>query len=1597
MLKRLLSAVCAAWAATAAFGQALNYAQSTVEVRAGVLLVESQRNAGAPTNRSPHIWANLDKDKTVKPAKWTFTNPLGQTSATQAMINRWSGRPGGAPALGARLAKSAAGYWEVPLAETDDRTLSRFDVLTLTINGLISLNSAEREKLRKFCDQGGVLWIDLVNDGIAPALDLTNPGPIGFDWIASGAPLDADIFHPVLRFPNAINLAELGLSEYSGQTGLPVTQPVTVADLNGLDRVQAWIPSDSLRLQPVVGNVDGETVSVGRIGDGFLVVTARGVTANLNRGYDAATGNVLPNTSFFGLAPARDAAFTAAAKLAVNIVSLGAQSPAAGTGSRRNNSTSVDLTAPLLRRFSDDQGGAFGADPQPILYQGRLIVTRAGQVQVFDTRPDRDIDGNGNRDDGAENPIGSLADLIWSSPVLGGRVSSPVLAEVPETPNNGVVNPNRGNARVTRQVWVTTDSGRVHCFDLDVDPNMNPQDPRLTAWPAVAVVNPPTGFSSQGDPVPPAFHEGVLFVSDGGTDGNGRLWAIDCALGTTMRSPASGNEFLLGQTPRIPVASATPTVGYIPIQDASGGVDRVLYVPTLPGSNLTPRPAGVLSVWFGARGEVPVRRLLNGTNGAPSSMTLATRAQYLGLPVYVSNSADRLGVKVSMIKPNGAPFTQAELSQYLTGGITASPNGEITVQMTGVNPGGWDFDGTTGNPNLLVGWRVDYTVDWGQASTGFGGVRPEAFVRGSVELQNDASASRRIVGPVALGPEGNLLVVTSGAGGTTGGSFYNFKEDQGLGNFRLAYRWDAFETVRFNLNDGVSATDQITLREAVTDEDELTRIIPFLGGRLINWRFVGGPSVRGDTAYVMARADKALGFGNVPTGILLAFKASPPAPTFEISGSDNNFNLVQPDVALSTNKQQPERFSQLSNNSFSVEPVPNTGRSRVTLNNMMSITRGRMSDALNASMPIILRRPGQTDVLIEPEALVDGTNSAAGFARGRFSAMQWYITFNGFEPGTAPNVAGQTLYLGGSSVLPALARGQFPPTDFDGLLFGMDALVSQNSDFLRANTVRPWHLQLNSFLSTSGTFADIRVSDSIKWPQFRGIRSFDDFRIRILQAAVEEDIVTSIAAGDDSLAAVAGPRLYGFSRSDFLVADSGRVARFDPAGNPIWNTDQTFQGGNEGSILTNGNGRQLSEPSRIYPAGENGFWIVDTGNDRVVRVDAAGRELRAIAGFKVDPQFSPSGVDQGAAAGLSPAESRKLKRPRDVITFESLVDAANNPFSNPQPTERWFHTLIADAGNFRVVELVDRYAVDPVTGRTGGVVEYLDPDNTATGRERALGVLLWHTPEELSSKGYGYNSLARTSIQVGAQRRNVVAFGFSNVEPGRASFGLDSSAQQVDKTGGTGGVVLYDGATSIVITQFERPNVPANAYVVETNPGVFEFASPAQPGGVQKFVGLRSVTLRYVDVNGGRQLGLMVTDATGVYELVEDLARPGTFVVRWMLPAQAYTFMRRPRSGPPYDANDLRENPRGLRPMYARRLDSGEVLIVNGYTGTRFNGAIFNGEVILVDGSFGGTLNDPGYDLNRPNLGFNSLSIKFELPPVQGVRELLGPVFAERQ
>ncbi len=123
-----------------------------------------------------------------------------------------------------------------------------------------------------------------------------------------------------------------------------------------------------------------------------------------------------------------------------------------------------------------------------------------------------------------------------------------------------------------------------------------------------------------------------------------------------------------------------------------------------------------------------------------------------------------------------------------------------------------------------------------------------------------------------------------------------------------------------------------------------------------------------------------------------------------------------------------------------------------------------------------------------------------------------------------------------------------------------------------------------------------------------------------------------------------------------------------------------------------------------------------------------------------------------------------------------------------------------------------------------------------------------------------------------------------------------------------------------------------------------------------------------------------------------------------MLPKKAYTAIRRDGA----DNLIFSENPFDFRPTYAKRLDSGEVLICNGYTGwyQRSNPAnprvAFSGEVILLDGDIDTTNAAPfGFGFGKINLGFKTLSIRVLLDNKVGVdresRGIVLPLFADRQ
>jgi len=1596
--RRWILSIFALATASLASPQALNYADRTSTVRAGTLIIESQRTApvgGIPINPQPHVWYNLDLDRTAKPAKWNFINPRAQTVLTQAQRDRWVTLTGaGIPSVGSRLDKRTAPYWEVSLFNASDAQLATYDALMLSLRDGMLLNSLERERIRRYLDQGGVLIVDLLP---SPTLliDVANGLPVPFALGVAGGTSFFNPIHPLLTYPHSVSEGDLVLMQFGGnQVVRPVTVPGDIAA--GVAPVLGTVRPDSLRFDAVFGDANGANVVVAKVGDGHLVVTTRGITATLNRGLDRSTvpPTIVPNTGFLAAPELHDQAFTAAAKLVVNAISLASQFPSKSGGSRKTSSSQIDLPAPLLRRFGETipNGSGFITERSPAIYNNRVVAVSGGRVTVLDSFPANDLDGDGNSDDGITDPPGSTADVVWQSIALGGGVcSTPTVVNVPDSV---FTNPQRGNLPVTQMVFVVDGAGSVQMFDLE-SPGMSGGVP-IAVVPITSIAA-PTNFQLPGAadaPFAVTVHEGLGMVTDtSSVDALARLWLFTLADCTIVNS---AGQWLISGSPRLSEASGSPTIGYIPILDNSGGMDLVAYVPTANNNAANPgadKPAGFTSVWMGARGEKPLQ-----VQKVGNTLRVQTRAALQGLPVYYTAGVSSLGIRIQAIDINGNPWDTATISAYFDGNISAGgSNGEIVFGLTGANPGAiWD------GPGANVSLRIDYMVDWGSTSAGPFATPGDAFIRGNLEFPDDPNLERKVIGSLALAPNGVLFAATGKS--PRGGTLFAVRED-GRGEFKLLFRWDLFDRLNIRTNGAGGVTDQIPYEPTIIDEDGLTQLLPFLSGRLSNLSFKGGPTVKGDTAYIVAH-----GFKNafIPCSVLLAFNADPKPAEITLEGVPSGFAIVQPDVARSNDLPAgapptitPSTFSSLQPGQFSYEIDAASTIGKVRLDSMMPVRRGRIRDAISTSLPVLLRRGGQPDIVLEPELVGGSAQFVGGRSGGRWSPLRWYSVFTGYTVNGNPLVNGPSLYLGGSSVLPSLISGAgFAPR---GLLYGMDAQIAPNDAFIRSNSQRPWMLQLNHLLpDLAGPPPGFKVTPAVRWPQAKGVRSFADYRIRLLQAALEEPASLGVIGGDGALVTWGANRIYAFGQSDFLVADEGRVARFDPSGNPLWTTDSTLISGSQLAVASTSTVLPLSKPSRIYSAGENTYWVVDTGNDRVARIDSAGRELRTISDFKVDPGFRPRGMLDNAIS--------RLRGPRDVLvytTFEPRSTSAANPFTDPadlgawgaNDIEYWVHYVIADAGNYRLLEMVDRYRYNPTTNRIVAPVSYVDPNSSKPGQlEKAFGVLLWHSPSELSGKNYAYNSISRIFVPDGlGGTRPILAFGFGNFEPGRASFGLDTSGQQIDVSSGFGGIVIFDGANTRVITSVAVPamgNAGAGIFPIwsdQTNS--FSIARPAVAS--QKLAGLASVSLKYVFAGGNPTLAVMYTDNNGVYEAIDADGNPATddWTVRWCVPNDVFRVIRRTGGSPGVPVG---ANPENFRASYAKRLNSGEVLVVNSYYGRTRGGGPYSGEVFILEGE-----PDPatgrGFDWNSINLGFDYLSIKFELPPIQGARSLVLPVFADRK
>lgn len=1551
MLRRI-TALIVSLCSLASFASAQTYSQRRLQINAGILIIESaQSGANAqPMNFTPFVWQKLDQAAGIKPAAWDIVNPRPITQVSPATAQRWTGLAsdlGGFTPPNERdpVTKTEAPYWEVRLSTVSDSQLAEYNILLLSAYGYTALNSAEREKLRKYVDAGGVLWVDLADSTNLNDAHF-NPLPIPFDkqtYTNPPAGSVIDIFSPVLDAPYFIpySIDALRLNP------LTHSKPVDLAALNlaSHEPIESWVSADYSKWSLVVQSPfpsppgRGPTLSVGKLGDGYMVLTAGGWAAALNRvqtspnAYDA-------NNRYRNLGGRLDAVGELAAKLAVNMINLASGYTHPGGGSRKPNSNAIDLQPPLLNRFEAPTAISMSQNQSAILYKGIMYVTVGTQLFAFDADPKSDLDGDGDPDDGIRDYSGGTRyDLLWSSRDMGSTLSPPAVGDIP-------------TAAVPDQVYVVDERGVLYAFD-SLQLAGGSIQPVANAAP-IYTVNPPENMSYDttipgGGPYAPTVHDGIIYVAgttSGGTV-SGEIWIIDPLTQAVMETPSTTQPWRMGgrNVASLPEPSGSPTIGYIPIVDGSGGYDRVLYYPGRPQPfNGPTSTASLNSMWLGVRGESPPP---NSVTITPADVTIVTRAARQGLEIWheaAGITGASLGVKLTVLKPNGDPFTDTEMKTYFTGGYTCNI-GNLTFALNQPLPAG-------------VGFRVDYTIDWGYGNAALATqvLRGQLFFPDdpNITAQND---KRRIIGNIALSPKGTAYcIVSTGKDNNltnSGGDFYAVKEDIGRGGFRMLTRYSLYPPHQIVLNQATPFNSLAT----VGDLDPVTTFEPtgLLRGGFARLTWVGTPSVRNDTVYVVASGHKNNGgFSSfVPFTVLFAFKAEPESPEIRVGDLGSDFTLRQYDVTRSATKGAPTVYNDFAQNQY----VYDRREGVLRFDSLMATTRGPVLNAFSTSQPVIIKRRNQPDELLQPDA----TGS-------KWSPLQWYSVMHGIQPTGGALTTGQSVFVPGSSIIPNLDQIQFGRFITNGLIYAWNGVVAQNDPFLTADPVRPWIKQLYQVRTTGNPFPNqFEANPDVLWPQLRGMQDGQDWFVRVRQTTTGNSTsALGLAGGEGVLAAWGDRGVYSFSRADFLVADSNRLTKFDPGGNVIWSSNVLSSTGsaNEGTVGTT---KPLVNPVRAYAINENDVVVADPGANRIARFDLSGREIRSITDFKLTAT-PPDGYKAG--------DPLTLNAPRDVVVF----------ITRPNANEIMTHYLIADSGNRRIVDIVDR----------------VDANN---GKYTSLGELYWQSPSNYSGKEFAYNSVNRVfvpGLAAGTGSYYYVA-GMSSAQPSSVNSGLDSptgSVSPIRENGvGNSGIVVFDpanAANNIIINSIEVPSSPANVfYDFATN----SFTSNARNGYTHSLSNLTSVTARVVNIPtlptaDKIRVAVMVTDASGVYEVIrqDTTVANSPWIVRWMMPNEAYRAFRRLGTGAPSGSSAA-----NLRANFARRLDNGNILVTNGYVGRTLAGNEFSGEVVEFNGDIVAEGAATGYDPAAVNLGFDLRSIEFELPPITGARGLVLPVFADRR
>lgn len=1314
-----------------------NYAAQRRQIKAGVLVTNAAQTNNQADNITPYLFYILDKRDDLKPSGWEFVNPVSGSTITGTIYNRWKNRVANGytdPAFvtgtpeslifrqGSPLTKNIGAYWEVNLDTTTTDNLQQFDILFLGEKQSLTLTSVAREALRRFVDAGGTLWLE--NEG---GLNVNGSFflNVGFSNTASTALSTApSTKHPILNYPYPIAPPELqGLRGVGTHTVVEFYDP-TVTDV--------------YTLLPIVvsgGSNSSVLISAGDYGAGHVIVSSAAIASGINNYVGTTDVAYWPTNSGFGNNGAVSGTNLTNIpptnlKLAYNMLSWISSVPTAGINVRRTNSTAENIGASLGPKWATlPNTNAAGIGSGVVMYKGvAFYVDGANVLHAYDVNPGQDLDGDLIADEGIQDfQYNTPFDEIWHTGSLANanvRFSTPTIVSVMfnNAPLDILVLTDSTGKTYAYRAFPPTNNGRL--ASATTSPWAATHDP-ISSGGDTVIQKAITPSSSLPLPMPsPAYSEGVLFVLsynlNNATDG-WRVEPIDPLSGNNLM-PGSGAQ-PSGYAPSVmtginglgaPIGSLT--VSYVK-DDATGALDKIVYVPVKAQTNVATASDTVTGLWFSTRNE-PLT--------TSDNLTYAPKDTRRKIPWWAPSPLPASGSPSNRLLPViHVTYTDGTLQNlfFYKGDFTLSWASGTGISVQGLK---------TLATKTVLSVTADYTVDW-QASA-IGGTTPTAqdmnvvFSGRQFATFNPAAGvsteAMSLIGSATLTNQ-DALVFNVNASGTDAG---------GASSDRVYAVHDQFATSATNAT-GVAIgaqTSQIgspvkwmfqpTSGGTVGSDTYNARLTNGSTG-ITGFKAVGAPAVANGLVYT-------LGVDSAGDVIVMALRANPKM-SFSIGQSipadGSTVTVKQVDLGQSTGLS-PKYVQLVEYQNFIVD------RPTGTITIIDSHQPG--GDSVNTALPfsVTVGATNQTQLVRNPNT---------GF--GPLDNLVWYMVMPGKSaPASSPTVVGNALYYGTQKG--TIASVSLPAGTVTGQLREDKGNFTYAEKQLLTN-------QTNGNNYATGTAANvihppIGATGTVLASSGAGIAAFDNQytliadSTRLLEVDYNGNVAWSVDAtrsfavsgGQLGSGGQAASKKIGFaspsvarrtSFSDYLVADTGndRVLTMDRGGLVTWELNKF---NNDMNFLRPGDPLALNHPTDVQTFTEQGTNYSVRNRDTGITYSATGayyavHYLVSDSGnyrvIEVVDVYSPN----GGYLTLTPSDNSGAVTMQRQIVFVTRSLAEQNARLRYRTVQEFFDPtsnsvfLMSAISNSRQPNLDPGAQVvgdNRAAGGTGGSIVVLNRDST---------------------------------------------------------------------------------------------------------------------------------------------------------------------------------------------------------------------------------------------------------------------------------------------